>query len=224
MLSEDPCFSPRPQEESVVTPSERVHTKGVLGIAADVRASGRLPIVAMSEELVKTVRGRTQAFYQRHDDLSVGQIAPVGTCAQWRSATKVRSLPYKAYFDLTEELSHKGATGPWGTAEHFLKNAFWPAIALMGPIIRRVTNDDYFYTFLKDQPTSQGWSGAKQAYPPHGLQSRDCQKHNTVGSGRRSGESTPGGENVLADTAQSRSQFDIVEIAQGTGTVFEECH
>ena len=123
----------------------------------------------MSEDLVKTVRGRTQAFYQRHDDLSVGQIAPVGTCAQWRSATKVRTLPYKAYFDLTEELLHKGATGPWGTVQHFLRNAFGHAVALMAPIIRRVTNDEYFYTFLKDQQTTQGWSAAKQGYPPRHL-------------------------------------------------------
>ena len=108
----------------------------------------------MSEELVKHARGRTLPFYHRHEALRIGQIAPAGTCTQWRSDLKVRALQYKAYFDLTDELYDKSTvTGPWETAEHHLHVEFCRAMALIAPIIRRVTNEDYFYEYLKDQET-----------------------------------------------------------------------
>ena len=103
---------------------------------------------ALPEERVAGFRGLTRSTYPKHAALSVGEAAPWGSCRQWGTLPAQCGKPpepFKAYYDLTDQLELRGVSGVPLTAQAFMEKEFMAALELIAPIIRDITGEDYFY-------------------------------------------------------------------------------
>ena len=162
--------SPSPIGEGVRSPAV---TPGRHKIGDDVLASGIIQPVTIPEELVMHLRsgGRSRCkskqsspVYMQHGRLSHGSCPEPGTFRAYGVVPSFPIIPFKGFYDLTENLANLGIGAQWDNAEHYRYNEFEAARQLLAPVIRHLTGGDYFFEFKIEAECPKGWVGG--VYPP----------------------------------------------------------